>query len=187
MANSSAGWTKRLWRIMNKAQGAYNHALTMQDLLAKRNREGLVYTFTKQVTLPANGTLEILGKTDGRNAHFFNFTLEAEQGGFELRLYEDPTVSDEGTEETLICRNRIKVTTPTLTVFSAPTVTSPGTLLSLIGIPETTSAVSRQPLEQAENREWILDDGSYYLYEVTNLTGSDIVIYLYYDWFETNG
>ena len=85
-------------------------------------------------------------------------------------LYETPTTSANGTQQTVYNRNRNSSTTPASTVWLAPTVTSPGTLLTagIIGS-------GRNGSSSRESVEWDLKTSTTYLYRVTAKAASDNV------------
>lgn len=85
-----------------------------------------------------------------------------------LFLYETPTTTDNGTQQTAYNRNRNSATAPNMTVWLAPTVTGTGTLLSawILGSGNKGGGQSRDALE------WDLKANTTYLIRITAKTAS---------------
>lgn len=85
-------------------------------------------------------------------------------GDAELLLYENPTISANGTALTLANRNRASKNVATTTAYSGPTVSAVGTKLFDTLVPAWTHS---QIFE-----EWVLKAGNIYLVRFTNKSGA---------------
>ena len=94
-------------------------------------------------------------------------------------LYENPTISNVGTDVTAYNRDRNSATAATLTVKHTPTVSDAGTALSQ-GYLVTNNINS----ERVEDRLWVLKQNEEYLLRVTNNSGGNANITILVDWDE---
>ncbi len=87
-----------------------------------------------------------------------------------LELYESPTTSANGTAATFHNRNRNIGGSPTTTIFTAPTVTAPGTKLSgwMVGSGQKAGGAGR------DSTEWDLKANTVYLYKITAITAGNV-------------
>jgi len=90
-------------------------------------------------------------------------------------FYENPTVSNVGTDVTNYNRDRNSATASVLDVNHTPTVSSVGTLISQ-GYLVTD--------EHIENNIWILKQNEQYLFRVTNNSGDNASVTIMLDWYE---
>lgn len=96
-------------------------------------------------------------------------------------LYETPTTTGNGTPMIANNRNRNIAGSPVTTFFSAPTVTSPGTLLTsaIAGSGEKAGGSSR------EANEWDLKANTVYLFRVTAKNANNVAVR--FQWYEDLG
>ena len=113
-----------------------------------------------------------------RQVHFrFQYSAKANTGTLDVdvMLYKEPTTSADGTPETIASTNDAVVKSTGVLMFSAPTVTAPGTYKTSVNMfGEKKSAGS----EETTVPEWILaPDGANardYLMRLTNNSGGTI-------------
>lgn len=86
-------------------------------------------------------------------------------------LYENPTVSDNGTEIELNCMNRDRINIKPATMFHTPTITDVGDLLSQALVPGGEGGNAEGNISRQQT-EWILAPNSLYLVRVTNRAGN---------------
>ena len=100
-----------------------------------------------------------------------------------ISLYEAPTTSGNGTlQSTIRNRNRNSANTPGMTIYLAPTVTTPGTLLTQHTIGDAGAGVS----SEVAFDEWILANNTVYLISITaQSTGDSVGLRL--KWYEDLG
>ncbi len=96
-------------------------------------------------------------------------------------LYETPTTSANGTQMTAYNRNRNSSNTPVTTIWSAPTVTNVGTLLSacIIGSGEKAGGNERSA------SEWDLKTNTVYLFQITAKNANNVCVR--FQWYEDKG
>lgn len=113
-----------------------------------------------------------------RQIHFrFNYASKANTGTLDVdvMLYREPTTTADGSTETIVSTNDAIVKTTGVLMFSAPTVTAPGTYMTSVNMfGEKKSAGSKE----TDVPEWILaPDGANsrdYLMRLTNNSGGTI-------------
>lgn len=96
-------------------------------------------------------------------------------------LYEAPTTSANGTLQTVYNKNRNSATTPGSTIYLAPTVTTPGTMVSawIVGSGQKAGGQSRESIE------WDLKSNTVYLIQVVSKNASNIC--MRFIWYEDLG
>lgn len=113
-------------------------------------------------------------KTGAKTLHG-NVSIESD-GKCYGKLFEGPTLSNDGTGLDENCLNRETIITPDSTIFYDPTVSNDGTCLEcrLLGTAGMFTASGGNILESY----WLLDHDSSYLIKVTNKSGgtSDVCI-----------
>lgn len=94
-------------------------------------------------------------------------------------IYENPTVSNVGTDLTSYNKDRNSAVAATLDVNHTPTVSSVGTVLTN-GYLVTNNVNS----ESIEDRLWVLKQNEEYLVRVSNNSGGNAYITILLDWYE---
>jgi hypothetical protein len=94
-------------------------------------------------------------------------------------IYENPTVSNVGTDMTSYNKDRHSAVAATLDVNHTPTVSSVGTVLTN-GYLVSNNVNS----ERIEDRLWVLKQNEEYLVRVTNNSGGNAYITILLDWYE---
>ena len=156
--------------------------ITMGEIHAFIHR-GIVFDLSRKITLPANQTIYLVGKTNGKSVHFHAEEYTSSAGGVEIRLLEDVTFTG-GTEIVGANRNRLSNQEPTLEVFAGATVSDTGTELYLIGFPAGATPVSGGSQKGAETEEWILKPQTNYAIEIKNLNNAERIVYASLSWYE---
>jgi hypothetical protein len=147
--------------------------------------EGEMHQYTYGPIAQANGTnvdfrfvVPVLTATT-RTPHL---ALELDSTGEEwLLLYESPTTSANGTQQTVVNKNRNSTITPGSTVWLAPTVTAVGTLLSawIVGSGEKSGSSGRESIE------WALKSNTTYLVRISAKNANNVCLRLI--WYEDLG
>lgn len=94
-------------------------------------------------------------------------------------LYENPTISNVGTDVTAYNRDRNSSAAPALTVKHTPTVSNVGT--ELTGGYLVSNNINS---ERIEDRLWVLKQNEEYLIRATNNSGGNANITILVDWYE---
>ena len=119
-------------------------------------------------TVSNNASLNILIDCNGASPHT---RIMCQVGGdCHFRLFENPTVSANGTEITPVNRNRYSPNTATTDLYKDPTVTGDGTLISELISPGGTILVSTGG-DSSMFEEFILHKDRTYLARITNISG----------------
>ena len=101
-----------------------------------RIHEGFAYITSGKVTGLNNGdNFDILLKNPSGNfPHFRVFTFESDKAPADIVLYQEPTISSDGSPMTLVNLDHNSLNTNNLEFFSAPTITDVGTVKEDRGI-----------------------------------------------------
>jgi len=120
-------------------------------------------------------------KTDATKAAHGNVVIESE-GKLEVRLFENPTLSDDGTELEDLSLNRETISAAATKVYKDPGVTSDGTEIEVgvLGTPGKFTAAGGD----ITGGYWLLKPNEDYLVKVTNIAGAAIDIVIKYGWHE---
>ena len=97
-------------------------------------------------------------------------------------IFEDPTLTDDGTALPEYCMNRKTILFSTTQTFRDPTVTNDGRIIEygMIGIGGKFTASGGD----TSGAYWYLDDCSSYIIKVTNQSGADIDVVITYQFHE---
>ena len=147
-----------------------NQTVTSLDRVRVATQQGDFYSGCSLYGSIANDALaEIYLKLDGVHWHA-SFEIHA-GGDARFNLFENPTISSDGTPLNLYNNNRVTTKTTTGTAFSVPTVTNAGTVLINRFLPGGSG-----PKSGGGNllfaREYILNGERTYLMRLTNVSGS---------------
>lgn len=100
---------------------------------------GKAYSITTAGTIAGETTKYMLSLGGNKEVHFDKFRLTASNGNMTVALYENPTVTANGTLLTPMSRNRSDIQAATKFTYANPTVTTEGTLLDTANIYDTGS------------------------------------------------
>lgn len=113
--------------------------------------------------------LLVIPKTDDRFAAHIVWTLHAE-AEFNVEFFEGTIVSAPGTEQNVICDNRVKpVQTPGVKLFRNPTIVDVGNSLGILKVGSGTNPFLIEALTREAIGELILAPGQHYLLRVTKV------------------
>lgn len=141
------------------------------DTVHARIHEGVAYTVSAlAASLSDAGDLDVLFRTPAAGAVHMRVSA-AIAGDGELRIYESPTTSADGTELDVVNRNRLSSNVAGSAAFEGPTVSDPGTLIggpTLLpgGTGGRAGAATASPIG-----EHILKFSTDYLLRLTNQAG----------------
>ncbi len=113
--------------------------------------------------------------------HWRDFSIKSDGGPVLIELFENPTVTADGSSITAYNRNRLSSNTATAAVSSGPTVTADGTR---IFVDKIFVAGNQGGESQGPPVEWIIDGGNTYLLKITNEdTNTTDFVYQFF-WYE---
>jgi len=137
---------------------------------------------------------EIISLANGADAYFLidpttpihwrNYKFSADTAPINIRLFENPTTTANGTVLSPLNRNRLSATVSTSAIYSGPTVTADGTELYLTRIVGTGSGANRTGENVGLPLEWIIDGGNTYLLKVSNTSGGVANLTYEFFWYE---
>jgi len=114
--------------------------------------------------------------------HWRHFRIVTTEAPIDIVLYENPTVTANGTSLTIQNRNRLSTHTAGATVYGGSTVTADGTAIFTDMIP--TSAKDSGGDVEGLPVEWIINGGNTYALKITNNSGGNIDIIYQFFWYE---
>ncbi len=135
----------------------------------------------------AAASADVLMITGTLHPHLFDVRVSVGRGDCDFFIYEDTTVSSNGSAITEVNVHRPTGGSSLTDLYYTPTVTGVGTKIHEVWFPPTaagTGATSTGTTAHA-GEEWILKPSSNYLFRVTNNSGGTIDIYieiLYYEY-----
>ena len=138
---------------------------------------GKHFVVSGQATLASAAVQDILFTVPaGKYSHVL-FTIRS-TGEANSYLSENPTVSENGTLQPAINRNRVSANTSDISVHRSPTVSTPGTTLISyhFGSGQTSGGDARA------NNEWIFNEGLYLLRITSEAANNDVSWIV--DWYE---
>lgn len=162
--------------MMNNNQGFindYDEALITIEHNHYEVHKGLMFTaFESFSSVADEGTAEILIVCSANTQPHINFLIYAD-GKNELDLYEQPTVTENGTDVSAVNMNRTSNNINKTNIYHTPTITSDGNLLlNLIG-PGGSTSKTRIGGELKTMTEFVLKEGYTYLLRITNKSGAN--------------
>lgn len=128
----------------------------------------------------ANATFVI--RTNSIHHVHFNFFV-ASEGNAIARLYEDATISDNGTERIPSNFNRSSDTTPDAKIFYNSVASGLGDFLCAQVIFAGTKNFKSGG--STGFTEWVLDEDTYYIINFTNEAGNASDLFIAVEWYET--
>lgn len=134
--------------------------------------DGLAFSYYgNQVGLANNGVVMFLGRTTVNQVYFDGFTVDTSQAPFKVDFYEAPTITNVGTLQTTIRRNRINPTVSDMLVYATPTLSNNGLLLDTQLIVAVSQGSNKVAGSAQLEGGWIMKANTDYLIVMTNLSG----------------
>jgi len=161
----------------------YSKALTTIESEHARIHQGKAFQLSDKVTgLLATGSHYFLIDPT-TPIHWRDYKFLTDGAPVDIELFENPTVTDNGTALTPLNRNRLSATVSAASIYSGPTVTDDGARIYIDGIVGTGDKKSTGSTEGIAG-EWIVDGGNTYLLKLTN-NGAVTISYIYqFFWYE---
>jgi len=148
------------------------NALVTQNMVHKQIHNGIAFEADYvSESVADDETIEMLISTDASQSVHIRF--QAGVGGdARIQIFENPTVTDNGTAITPVNRNRTSANTAVTSVYHTPTTSADGTILADHlapggGTGKSTGAIA------TSFEEYILKSSEDYLFRVTNISGSN--------------
>ena len=147
---------------------------------AVHDGKSFIYTGVAQINSLA--TVYFLGRAGNVTAHLFDFFIKSDQAPMTISFFEAPTVTNAGSAQTAINRNRQSTRTATLAVFAGATVSADGTLLMTDKILGVQKDVTSDHLAG----EWLLKKSIDYVFKITNNSNQAANIAVGFNWVEVD-
>lgn len=139
------------------------------DELSNAVHNGNAFAVNASGTITTGASVYLLGKTGDKEVHFDHFHISVSKGLFAIDLYENPTITADGTPIVALNRKRNSANTPTMSTFSGSTITDNGTLLEEIIIYDTGGVGSNEQQGSGNvDADWILAPNTNYLFVLKN-------------------
>lgn len=113
--------------------------------------------------------------------HWRDYSLKADGGPVQIELFENPTVTADGSLLTSYNRNRFSTHTASVDIYSGPTVTLDGTRIYIDAL-YTTGAKGGET--EGVPLEWILNSARTYLLKITNNDANATDMVYQFFWYE---
>jgi len=147
-------------------------------------KEGIAFSTAEDwSSVPDSENREILITLGSGKYLGIEIQLEAD-GQSSLYLFEQPSVSDNGTELSIFNRNRRSSKSSAVSAYHTPTISDDGTQLSSCLLSGSKKGKDTLGLKTMERGSWILKEGYSYLIRATNNAGSDIDLLIKAVWHE---
>jgi len=158
-------------------QGKYP-GLTSLSELTRAIHEGKAFAIGTEGEIAASSSVYLLGKSGDKQIHFDEFIADFSQGNIRISLYEDTIVSADGTPVIPSNMNFASTNEATLSVFSAPTITSNGTLKQPPKfLPLTGGGANVSPSQGGIAKGRVLKRNTNYLIRIENLDANTAVTF----------
>jgi hypothetical protein len=131
-------------------------------------------------SIAAGANYDVLFKVLEGNPHLRQYSVTATETPATIRLYENPTVTADGTQQAMRNRKRSASDLNGVEVYIGSTITDVGTRLETDLLPTAGNKVGGNIGSFYE--EWILDEG-YYLLRVTNGSNSTMTAVINAFWY----
>lgn len=148
--------------------------------------DGMAFSYTSHGTLAAGASASFLGVTGSKQVHFDGLKIFISQGDLLLEFFENPTVSNNGTEQTMRRRNRANPNRPTITVYANPTVSATGILLEDENFPIIGQGANVESGSVGLDEGWILMANSKYMIRITNNAATSTKYNVKFAWHEAD-
>ena len=134
--------------------------------------DGNMFSFTNNGTITSGASLILLGRTTSKQVHFDGFNMDISQGAFLVEMFEAPTVTTTGTIQTVVNRNRASTIVATMSLYTGATVSANGTLLANDKLLHVGSGTKILSGTATIDDGWILKVNTDYIIKLTNQAAS---------------
>jgi len=127
--------------------------------------DGVAFSFSYVGSI--SGVTYLLGRTNGKVVHLLGYHLVAASNAVLVEFFEAPTVTNAGTSQAVVARNRVDIKTPAIEVFAGTTVSADGVLLNTTKIFASGSGANRVGGDATIPIEWLLKPNTDYVFKLT--------------------
>lgn len=170
-------------RVRAQKNSDGTHAVaTMSDIHAHIHAGEMFASSSLDLAIANNASIDVLVRVASGGSAHLRPTIGV-GGNTHTFIYEDPTISADGSAISRINRNRFSLSTSNTLVFSGPTVTDVGDLLAETFTPGGGVFIASGSSQQLFENEWVLSPGDY-LIRATNISGSAKAMSIFTEWYE---
>jgi len=161
----------------------YSKALTTIESEHARIHSGKAFQLSDKITGLLSTSSHYFLIDPSVPIHWRDYKFLTDGAPVDIELFENPTVTANGSALTPLNRNRLSTTVSTAAVYTNPTVTADGTRLYIDGIVGSGDKKSTGSTEGIAG-EWIIDGGNTYLLKLTNNDTVTIGYIYQFFWYE---
>lgn len=144
--------------------------------------DGVAFNFSFVGSI--SGVTYLLGRTNGKTVHLLGYHLVAATNAVLVEFFEAPTVTNDGTAQTVVARNRNNPSVAALSVFSGSTVSADGTLLNTSKVFASGQGANRVGGDTTIPIEWLLKPNTDYIFKLTPAATTEVTAD--FTWVETD-
>lgn len=162
--------------------GGIRHISELQNAV----HDGMAFGFSSHGTILAGASLILLGVTGALQVHFDGFLCDISQGPFLLELYEAPTVTTLGVQQSSRRRNRSNPNVSKMLIYAGGTVSANGLLIVddlLLGIGQGANVVNGTA---GLDDGFVLKANTTYMIKMTNQAATTTNYNAKFGWHEAN-
>jgi hypothetical protein len=162
--------------------GAFATTTELQEAIHR----GDAYSFDVDGTIGIDTSIYFVGIIGGKQIHFDNLLLYLEKGDIKLWIYESPTLTDNGTQQTPINMNFASGNTSVLSLYSDPTITDNGTKKVSTYFPLSGGGANTSPEKGSIASGRVLKANTTYLFRLQNLDNSSCDFGINFIWHDSD-
>lgn len=147
--------------------------------------QGFMFMADLKFTGLANGASKdfLIVVPENRYPHFRTAEFDIDSGPCDIRIFEDTTVSSNGTSVPIVNLNRASPFVSNVTIFHTPTITDDGDELAVEYLPATAPSKGGTSGEESAT-EWVFNHNRNYLIRLTNNSGGAIAAGLHLQFYD---
>lgn len=146
--------------------------------------DGVLFSYATHGAIAASTSLILLGRVGAKQVHFDGFDMDISQGPFLIEMFESPTITAVGTQQTPSRRNRANNTASTMLLYSGTTVSANGTLISDDLMLLAGQGVNILSGTATIDDGWVLKANTDYIIKLTNQAASETNYNANFAWHE---
>lgn len=154
------------------------------DEVSQAIRDGVAFQVDGRNSLANGASMIFIAKVGALPLHFINFSLEVSAGEVVMELFENPTITSNGTLVSSNNKNRVSTNTSLTACYGGGTVSSNGTLIAKHSILSAGQGAFTLGGSGGFGGEWLLKPNEDYLFKITNNSGSTIQYSINFYYFE---
>lgn len=147
---------------------------------------GKAFSISLDGSIGVASSILMLGRVGDKEIHFHNINGTFGKGNIRITLFEDPTITAEGTPITATNMNRAFTDTHTMSVFTAPTVTDNGLDIGSVFFPITGGGAHTAGATGGIAGGRVLKRNTDYIMKIENTDNAEVSFGTSLIWVESN-